>query len=334
MEDKPLYFKLFAHNIPVSGKEKSAIYDLQKGEIVFIPNILFQIIQDLKQNPLATIKHQYAPNQPELFESYVDFLIKKDLGFKTKSPESFPEIDLSYQVPAGIYNAVIESDFEQYDMNLVINSLDELLCRHLELRLQINQVEEDFLLSFFQKINHKSFRSIVVFMEYRAELWQEDWAIKVFESCQKIEQIIVINCPIAFKSDQYTDKIIYTTQSIEALSIYKKRYIVNINYFTEALHFNPFYNRKVSIDKAGKIKNDLRDNHNWGSVEDNDLIEVVGCQEFKNIWEASPDNIEGLKDSPLRYCQFFPFQLSKNEHNTWSVVNSNILQTANEDKLG
>ena len=329
MEHKPIYFKLFAHNIPVSGKEKSAVYDLQKGEIVFIPNILFQIIQDLKQNPLVTIKQQYAPNQPELFDNYIDFLIKKDLGFKTKSPESFPEIDLSYQVPAGIYNAVIESDFEQYDINLAINSLDELLCRHLELRLQINEIDEDFLLRFFKEINHKSFRSIVVFVEYRAELWHEDLAIKVFESCQKIEQMIVVNCPISFKSDQYADKIIYTTQSIEELSIYKKRYIVNINYFSEALHFNPFYNRKVCIDEEGKIKNDLRDNHNWGKIGENDLIEVVDNQEFKSIWEASPDKIVGLKDSPLRYCQFFPFQLSKNEHNTWSVVNTNILQTAN-----
>ena len=329
MEHKPIYFKLFAHNIPVSGKEKSAVYDLQKGEIVFIPNILFQIIQELKQNPLVTIKHQYAPNQPELFDNYIDFLIKKDLGFKTKSPESFPEIDLSYQVPAGIYNAVIESDFEQYDINLAINSLDELLCRHLELRLQINEINEDILLRFFQKINHKSFRSIVVFMEYRAELWHEDWAIKVFESCQKIEKMVVVNCPIGFKSDQYADKIIYTTQSIEELSIYKKRYIVNINYFSEALHFNPFYNRKVCIDKEGKIKNDLRDNHNWGKIYENDLIEVVDSQGFKSIWDASPDKIEGLKDSPLRYCQFFPFQLSQNEHNTWSVVNTNILQTAN-----
>lgn len=329
MEHKPIYFKLFAHNIPVSGKEKSAIYDLQKGEIIFIPNILFQIIQELKQNPLVTIKQQYAPNQPELFDNYIDFLIKKDLGFKTKSPESFPEIDLSYQVPAGIYNAVIESDFEQYDINLAINSLDELLCRHLELRLQINEIDEDILLRFFQKINHKSFRSIVVFMEYRAELWHEDWAIKVFESCQKIEQMVVVNCPIGFKSDQYADKIIYTTQSIEELSIYKKRYIVNINYFSEALHFNPFYNRKVCIDKEGNIKNDLRDNHNWGKIGENDLIEVVDSQGFKSIWEVSPDKIEGLKDSPLRYCQFFPFQLSQNEHNTWSVVNTNILQAAN-----
>jgi SPASM domain peptide maturase of grasp-with-spasm system len=329
MEHKPIYFKLFAHNIPVLGKEKSAIYDLQKGEIVFIPNILFQIIQDLKQNSLAIIKNQYAPNQPELFDNYIDFLIKKDLGFKTKSPESFPEIDLSYQVPAGIYNAVIESDFTQYDINVAINSLDELLCRHLELRLQINEIEEDFLLKFFREINQKSFRSMVVFIQYRPELWQEDWAIKVFESCQKIEQLIIINCPIGFKSDQYADKIIYTTQSLEELSIYKKRYIVNINYFSEALHFNPFYNRKVCIDKVGKVKNDLRDNHNWGNIEKDDLLKVIDSEEFKSIWEASPDKIEGLKDSPLRYCQFFPFQLSQNEHNTWSVVNTNILQTTN-----
>ncbi|PWK23908.1 SPASM domain peptide maturase of grasp-with-spasm system [Arcicella aurantiaca] len=329
MENKPIYFKLFAHNIPVLGKERSAIYDLQKGEIVFIPNILFQIIQDLKQSSLAIVKNQYAPKQPELFDNYIDFLIKKDLGFKTKSPESFPEIDLSYQVPAGIYNAVIESDFEQYDISLAINSLDELLCRHLELRLQINGIEEDFLLQFFREINHKSFRSMVVFIEYRPELWQEDWAIKVFEACRKIEQLIIINCPISFKSDQYTDKIIYTTQSLDELSIYKKRYIVNINYFSEALHFNPFYNRKVCIDKEGNIKNDLRENHAWGNVEKDNLLKVIDSEEFKSIWEASPDKIEGLKDSPLRYCQFLPFQLSKNEHNTWSVVNENILQTAN-----
>jgi SPASM domain peptide maturase of grasp-with-spasm system len=328
MENKPVYFKLFAHNIPVWGKDQSAIYDLQKGEITLIPNILYQLIQDLKLKPLAEIKYQYAPNKPELFDNYIDFLLKKDLGFKTKSPECFPEIDLNYDVPTGIYNAIIESNFEEYDIDIAINSLDKLLCRHLELRLKINSLNEDILLSFFKNINAKSFRSMVVIIEYQAELWYDDWAVKIFESCQKIEQVIVVNCPIRFNSEQYADKIIFTTQSIKEVSVYKKRYIVNINYFTESLYFNPFYNRKVCIDLEGKIKNDLRDKHDWGKINKEDLISVIDSEGFKHIWEASPDKIEGLKDSALRYCQFLPFQLSKNEHNTWSVVSQNTLQTA------
>jgi SPASM domain peptide maturase of grasp-with-spasm system len=329
MEHKPIYFKLFAHNIPVWGKDRSAIYDLQKGEIVFIPNILFQIIQDLKLKPLAEIKNQYAPNQPELFDNYIDFLIKKDLGFKTKSPDSFPEIDLSYDVPTGIYNAVIESNFDTYNIENVINSLDELLCRHLEMRLIINYLNEEMLVNFFKSMNDKSFRSIVVIVEYRTELWYNDWAIKIFESCQKIEQLIVVNCPIRFNPEQYVDKIIFTAQSIEEASVYKKRYIVNINYFTESLHYNPFHNRKVCIDMEGKIKNDLRDSHYWGNINEDNLSEVIDNEDFMSIWNASPDKIEGLKDSALRYCQFLPFQLLQNEHNTWFVVSQNTLQTAN-----
>ena len=320
MEHKLIYFKLFAHNIPVWGKDRSAIYDLQKGEITLIPNILYQIIQDLKLKPLTEIKHQYVSSQPELFDNYIDFLLKKDLGFKTKSPECFPEIDLNYDVPAEIYNAIIETDFKQYDINIAINSLDELLCRHLELRLRIDELDPETLFSFFRNINPKSFRSMVVIVEYQTELWYEDWATKIFESCQKIEQLIVVNCPIRFNPEQNADKIIFTTQSIEDVAVYKKRYIVNINYFTESLHYNPFYNRKVCIDLEGKIKNDLRDIHYWGEINKDNLIEVIDSKGFRSIWESSPDKIEGLKDSALRYCQFLPFQLLKNEHNTWFVV--------------
>jgi SPASM domain peptide maturase of grasp-with-spasm system len=328
MKQLNTYFKLFAHNIPVLGKSRSAIYDLQKGCIVFIPNILFQIIQDLNVNSLQDVRFQYAPNQPELFDNYISFLIKKDLGFKTKNPKSFPELDLSFDAPTDIYSAIIESDFREYDINNVITSLDEILCRHLEIRLNINDLEKEEIIGFFRKINNKSFRSIIVLIEYRSELWYENWAKEIFEVCQKIEQIVITNAPIKFDTEDYPKQIMFSTQSIEEVSLYKKRYIINLNYFSEAQRFNPFYNRKVCIDVMGNIKNDLRQTYSFGNVLSDAILQITETQEFRAFWNASPDRLEEIKDSELRYCQFLPFLLTKNNENNWVTVAQESISVA------
>jgi SPASM domain peptide maturase of grasp-with-spasm system len=331
MEQTPTYFKIFAHNIPVKGKERSAIYDLQKGEITLIPNILYAIIQDLNQEPLQDIRHKYAPNNPELFDNYINFLQKKDLGFKTKSPQNFPDLVLEFDVPTEIYTAIIESDFKEYNLKLLLEALDELLSQNLEIRLNINDLTQIEVHDFMQLLNNKTFRSIVLILDYRQELWYEDWAISLYEACSKIEKMIIVNCPIRFYSEKYSQQILYSTKTLSELGQYKKRYIVNQNYFTEALLFNPFYNRKICIDNYGNIKNDLRQQESFGSISKsrnvtNQLLEILGNESFRERWNASPDTIEELKDSELRYCQFMPFLITKNKENCWSISDVTYLE--------
>lgn len=333
MEQTPTYFKIFAHNIPVKGKERSAIYDLQKGEITLIPNILYTIIQDLNLQPLKDVRHKYAPKNPELFDNYINFLLKKDLGFKTKSPEAFPDLVLEYDVPTEIYTAIIESDFKEYNLKLLLEALDNLLCQNLEIRLTINDLTKIELLDFIQLLNKKTFRSVVLILNYRQELWYEDWAISLYEACPKIDRIIIVNCPIRFESEKYSQKISYSTKTLSEVGQYKKRYIVNQNYFTEALKFNPFYNRKICVDNDGNIKNDLRQKVCFGNISESknvttQLLETLKNEAFRERWYASPDSIEGLRDSELRYCQFMPFLITKNEEKCWSISDKSYLEPA------
>lgn len=328
MEQALIYFKIFAHNIPVRGKQRSAIYDLQKGKITLIPNVLYDIIQDLSKQPLLSIKHKYAPQNPELFDNYIDFLLKKDLGFKTKTPEDFPDLVLDYDIASDIYSAVIESDFKNYDINTLIDCLNELLCQYLEVRLDIKGQSREDVLDFINRLNGKTFRSVVLIIEYCPELWYDDWAKTFFEACPKIEKIIIVNCPIKFNSESYMQQIIFSPQTLTEVSKYKERHIVNQHYFMEALHFNPFYNRKVCVDNQGNIKNDLRQKEAFGIISkssnlQHELLQVIKSEAFRERWYASPDSIEGIKDSELRYCQFLPFLISKNKNNDW-ILNQSL----------
>lgn len=333
MNQALIYFKIFAHNIPVRGKKRSAIYDLQRGKIIFIPNILYEIIQDLSKQPLSSVKHKYAPKNPELFDNYIDFLLKKDIGFKTKTPEDFPDLVLDYDVASEIYSAVIESDFKHYDINILMDCLNKLLCQHLEIRLNVKGLNREDVLDFINGLNGKTFRSVVLIIEYCPALWYDDWAKIFFEASQKIEKIVVVNCPIRFNSESYPQQIIFSTQTLTEASKYKERHIVNQYYFTEALRFNPFYNRKVCIDNQGNIKNDLRQKEVFGIISksinvQSELLEAINSETFRERWYASPDSIEGIKDSELRYCQFLPFLISKNKDNNWTVNQTFALELA------
>lgn len=325
MENEATYFKLFAHNVPVSGKSRSAIYDLQKGEIVFIPTILFDILQALTNSTIAVVQDKFAPNNPAVFKQYLDFLLKKDLGFITESPTDFPALSLQWESPCEIYSAVIEADFQHYSVAKVLTTLDELLCRHIELRLDIQALSAQEIIAFFEELNTKTFRSIVVLLDYQAVLWYDDWATKIFESCKKIEKIFVVGCPVKFKHEVYAENIKFLTKNWAELYVEKPRYIVNIQYFSEAQHHHPFYNRKVCIDNRGNIKNDIRQRKSFGNVRNHDTVKValqeaINSADFRELWYVNPDKIAAVKDSELRYCQYLPFLLSQNKENDWVMI--------------
>ncbi|GAA4392627.1 hypothetical protein [Hymenobacter koreensis] len=41
------------------------------------------------------------------------------------------------------------------------------------------------------------------------------------------------------------------------------------------------------------------------------LAQMVRQADFQELWFAGPDTIEELKDSPLRYCTYFPHPLRR-----------------------
>ncbi|WP_077919561.1 hypothetical protein [Spirosoma sp. 209] len=310
----PNYFLLYAHNIPVRGKERAALYNLQAGHILCIPLVLTDLIEAMRTAPVETVRQQFAPTRPELFDAYLNFLLRNDLGFYTDEPTLFPPLSLQWDTPHHIQTAVLDLDFDQYDPVAVLDQLDGLQCRHVEYRLQTGRGTARQLEALMEANQGRGFRSVSLLIDYQTALGQPpQWVHRLYEACPKIEFMLVYNAPYAGKSRTHPAHIQFIQDDIRSASYRasatRRRHIVNVGYFTEAQQFNPYYNRRVCISQAGEIKNCLQHRRSFGSVLTDRIDAVVSRADFRELWLASPDRVAGLRDSELRYCLFMPHEL-------------------------
>lgn len=310
MKNTSTFFKLFAHNIPVKGKDKGAIYDLQNQQITTIPNVLCSILSDLNHDSIQNIKQKYTPNSPELFENYLTFLRQKGLGCDVLCLEDFPTLNLSWDSSSEINIAVIEHDFEHYNLKNTLWQLDDLLCRHLELRIESLHKDVSHLEEILDFANDKVFKSITLLIDYQSIGAEQ--AELIFERCKKIDFMVIHDSPWKMPHSNYPQNILFIEESLSEMSRnMKEKYIVNMSYFTESQQFNPFYNRKICIDKLGNIKNSLSNPLHFGNVNTHKIRKVISSDSFQKLWHASPDKIIGLRDSALRYATFLTADLEE-----------------------
>lgn len=319
------YLKLFAHNILVGGKEKSCIYDLHNNDVVMIPNIFADIINDCKQHPIKAVQENYAPDDPEVFDQYVQFVINKNLGFVTEEPHLFGELNTDWNQPHHIQNAMIAyNEKSDFDLKEVILTLDELLCRQLEIRVDSTAFSIDDLSKELAVLNSKIFRSVTLLLRYHPSMTAEAME-QFYTNIPKLGYVFIFDSPATRELESYKGKVLYSDKKLADYpfgdaSGNNSKYIVNITYFMEALRFNPFYNKKVAIDEMGNIKNDLMLSQVFGNVKNDDLKTVVEDEAFQELWHAGPDKIRNVQDSALRYCQHIPFELKKLDDGSYEIA--------------
>ncbi|QHI36902.1 hypothetical protein IMCC3317_22720 [Kordia antarctica] len=315
-----MYFLLYTHNQLVEGKEKAAIYDLENSTITNIPNVIVPIIEEMRSKTVDEIKQKHAPDNPEIIDKYVHYFLEKELGFYTTEPSRFPKLDTNFQYPGTIQNAIIESNLNTYDEIKVLNDLDELGCRYVEMRLVI---ETEAAVLKLHKILTACATSIFIYVDILIQynsICTEEFVTDLQKRYPKIGKILVYNAP---KNEEISDSISFVEDSFQALEIAQKqtsKYIVNIAFFCESLQFNTTYNKKVSINLKGQIKNILKDTHDYGNVNTTNLIDVCTSAEFQKWWQITPDKIEQLKDNPLRYALFNPFPLKEIAPNKFQIL--------------
>lgn len=323
MKEFPKYFILFPNVVPVKGKVKSALYDLQKGAIIPIPNILLEVISKFRIKELSEIINEFAPENPKLITQYIDFLKDKNLGFFTDEVSNFPQMKFDWYATSDIQNAIIEFNESFSNIFRIFEELDGLSCSHIELRVDAQNYKYLNLKALFNQIDNFGFKSIYLIIEHNKQLNDID-ILELYESFSKIKSIVIFNY-LDYKQDiKYPDNILYTENNFHT-TLFKQsyplnRYIVNIPYFTEALNFNTYYNRKVCISQNGDIKNCLRHTKSFGNIYKDKLEGIVKSKSFQELWHASVDKITGIKDSELRYGHFLTNDLERLDNGLYKLI--------------
>ena len=299
--------RLFAHCIPVQGSSRSIICDLQRNTYDLIPNDLFNILIKYQHRNLQDIKSNYNNLYDEIIEEYFQFLEQKEYIFYSNRSHCFPDLDLQWDEPSVITNAIIDlHNTDIIDWNCLINELEYLGCKFLQIRC-FEIIPLFFLDNILQKFNNKKVLSIEIFIKYQ-EIFNTD---KLKELCETHPRVVRLYCHSAPKTEIlhtspnglgniYTIKNAITSN--QHCGVINENYFnINIKTFTEAQKHNTCLNRKISIDTEGYIRNCPSMKEHYGNIKDTTLQEALEHPDFKKYWFINKDQISVCKDCEFRY---------------------------------
>jgi len=311
--EKFLYrqFKLNPDTIPVRGIQRSTLCDMGRYEYHLIPNAMYKILTFNGNSTIANIINKYSEGSKdveEIIKEYFQFLIDTELIFFTENSENYKTIELDWDYPAFITNAIIDlGQSSEIDFRNIFSQLTDLGCTHLQLRFFKN--ESNFEVK--EIINHlKDTRiiSIEMILPFQETKDLENWN-NLIDTFSRIKYFQFYNAPVykVLRESTYNGMghIVWVENNILDENccgvIFPHYFTTNIFVFAEAQKHNTCLNRKIAIDAEGNIKNCPSMKESYGNIKDTTLREALSKPGFKKYWNINKDQIEVCKDCEFRY---------------------------------
>lgn len=299
-------FRLFACCLPVRGVVRSTICDLQRGEYHLIPNMMYELLTKHRDSTRTQLRALVDPEGHATLDEYFAFLEARELGVWTSEPESFPELDLHWEVPSLITNAIIDVDQgSSHDWKDLIAQLSDLGCQALQIRVFCD-LPLATLDAALEESLHGPFRSIDILMKWTPE--HEPEHLEAFiRKHRRIQQVMIHSAPEnrIFKEFVDSANLVYARQPIASHvhcgQVRPGYFTTGTSFFLESQRFNSCLNRKVSIDAAGEIRNCPSMPASFGSAKTTRIQSAVMDDAFREFWEVNKDQVEICRDCEFRY---------------------------------
>lgn len=297
-------FRLFPTCVPVRGARRSTVCDLERGRYHLIPNGLYEILTVHRGRTPAEIRAAYGPESHEAIDEYFAFLEREELGFWCSEGEEFPEIDLTWERPETVTNAIIDVGVgSRHDFAGLLAQLDDLGCRALQIRFfrEAGIGELDRLLTL---TDAGRLRSVELLAPHASDLSLERLE-ELSRSHPRLGSVFVHSAPRTERIARGGLTVCYRTERITSAShcgeVHPGYFVVNLGSFAEARRFNSCLNRKLSVDEHGEIRNCPAMPASYGNAADTSLHSAVMRRDFREVWEVNKDQIETCKDCEFRY---------------------------------
>jgi SPASM domain peptide maturase of grasp-with-spasm system len=301
-------FRLFTCCFPIAGAERALVCDVQRKTYQYIPSALYEILTEHDGKTVQEVKVIYNNEYDEIIEEYFTELEKEEYIFFTDTPQYFPKMDLRWEEPFKITNAIIDIDelSPKLPWENIIAEFEKLGSKHIQIRSF-----SDRPLSFFEDILQKCEDKRVVSVELIIK-YQPDFDKRLlFDFCQQYPRVFSIyahSAPITetlHLSEQGMGHIFLLQDAITSSNhcgiISPDYFTINIKTFTEAQKHNTCLNRKISIDTEGYIRNCPSMKEHYGNIKDTTLQQALEHPDFKKYWFVNKDQIAVCKDCEFRY---------------------------------
>jgi SPASM domain peptide maturase of grasp-with-spasm system len=300
--------QLFANCIPVKGFNRAILYDLQRAEYDLIPIGLYEILIKCGKTTVDEIKKLYKNKYDDIIDEYFSFLEENEYIFFTDTPQYFPKMDLRWEEPFKITNAIIDIDelSPKLPWENIIEEFEKLGSKHIQIR-SFSDRPLSFFEDILQKCEDKRVVSVELIIKYQSEFDKK----LLFDFCQQYPRVFSIyahSAPVTetlHLSEQSMGHIFFLKDAITSSNhcgiISPDYFTINIKTFTEAQKHNTCLNRKISIDTEGYIRNCPSMKEHYGNIKDTMLQQALEHPDFKKYWFINKDQIAVCKDCEFRY---------------------------------
>ncbi len=299
-------FQLFACCLPVKGARRSLLCDVQRQAFQFIPNGLYEILTEHAGKTVAEIQAAYGHEYDEEIGEYFDFLLQNEFGFWCDDPERFPPLDLTWEAPERITNAILDVDARSdHDYARILAELDDLGCKALEVRCFHGPTLAE-LRTILEAARYGRLRSIGLLVGFHPELTPEA-LLDLAREHQRISRIVVCSAPEGRRlpPTQTGVTLEYRTEAVSSPSccgqVHPGYFAVNLETFAEAQRHNTCLNRKISVDARGEIRNCPSLPRSFGNARETSLHGALAHRDFAALWSINKDQIDVCKDCEFRY---------------------------------
>jgi SPASM domain peptide maturase of grasp-with-spasm system len=293
--------------MPVIGARRSSLCDLQRGLVQLVPSGLAEMLKTHRGKAVAEIKAAYEHRYDARIEEYFRFLIANEFGFWCDDDvDAFPEINIEWDEPERITNAIIDIDISsEHNLFSILKDLDDLGCKALQVRFysggRIGQLRE--LLS---AAHGTCLRAIDLVVPFHVDDTQQEYQ-QLCLDFPRISHIFVHSSPFnrAARFEQMRVPLVYRTSVVDSPAccgeVHASYFVAHIKTFTEAQSHNTCLNRKISIDARGDIRNCPSLPHSFGNIRDTSLHSALAQRDFTELWSINKNQIEICRDCEFRY---------------------------------
>lgn len=307
LDNKDKYIYLFSDCFLVKGHTRTMICDVSRTKMFFINNPYYEVLLELRESTIGKFMDTLA-SEDDLanFCEFLNYLFENNLATIVKNINSFPPIEIQWDSPHHVSNAIIDIRHKEHPYSKIFQQLDQLLCSHIQFRSYVSLSYErvHHILSSYREISN--FRHIQMLLKYDSNLNIAMFAelIKKFPMASVFFHSVP-DSEIKQLKKQYPS-LAFLSEPIDSCKqcgvINKQSLGLNsLENFMENMLFNGCLNRKISIDENGNIKNCPSMQKSYGNIEDDKIEKIIQFTSFKKLWNLKKDDIKKCQDCEYRY---------------------------------
>lgn len=270
------YFNLYANCIMVEGKNGCVLLDLQRGEVFDIPQIFFEVYNEMKSLGLKIdeLKLHYENKYNEGIDKFFSFLEEKGVGYISEKPFSQANLQTDYHYPGMLRTAVVRLN-DEIQSKAIFPKLEQFFKLGLrEIIIYTDKVDAG-LSSLLKSFDMSPVKSIQIFLE--EEVKNEVEVEALLDVQKRISRIITSN-ELSTENDRF-----FTLDQKSKVS-----FVVTMGQYCESLSYNTYSNKVVFL------------NNQLNLYSDQDFKIPFTADKPPIHWLSSKSKIEGCKDCKYR----------------------------------